>query len=820
MPDKMRTGFPIAVSFTDGEIPDSRKLEGLSKQTRSGLTLLENVIGDPWNQAGDSLLIAGGNTLNALMIPNLARYIGAAQQLNITLPYDIQATRYTHKVQVSDAGKYEFELTLPVQPGSAFTWTGTAVPTTEVASKGLVVTTGDFYVNKDIGRVYTYDPAQADWTVTYEPSSTTSTDSNTTARFNVIPDPDTPNAWSYLGCKIAYANNVDNTEGYIIFFPPRGPLNTRVFTRSPQSRFSAPVNALNESPDPANLPIYVWQDPTLDATVGTYASNYRYNLPHALTDYWAAASAIPSGFLLLWDHSQTGTVIDGLTFTAENATPPKTWAIVASGNSLDAWVANYMDTAYAVCGGQAALVERDNHSVLYYPSTGLRIVTVGISISEFLWALTKRVFNHDHSSGLQFPDVCVKHESLMGNFDPGQVPAGMSQFRYTDFEQDDHPQYLHRAGTAAAPILNRDPYLNGMMGDLLFLSADSTNNHKNLLAESCGVIFGDATIGGKVDFGFQVDSVVDPSVTYLLTGLRLKSAPEGNFIFQTDGIPPNLVLYNQGPAGDPPDAIGHVTLTDYGEITIEDPWNYSKGLRYGGAINCNRHYKAEWDESGARIQNFNAGVYGDSGGDYGPIQYYTLMPSDFLNFNVAPAALGGVAVTATHPTEMILAQMDGAGLPQAFVVNQNRAAVNLMYSLAFINLPFPQYCIVNAMATFAPIGANLTATVAYVAMGFMQYQALLGAGQYPEGYTVPTAAPVVRDLRDAAGGDVADGDWVRPMLFAASTSPLIEVSNAATTISTAPGRMPWIRFHTTPDVGAVPDLYLGPVTIYYRVREI
>jgi hypothetical protein len=503
--DKFRVLFPIAATFSEGELPADLKLTGIARQAKSGLSLVEFALGDPWNQAGDQMLISPGLTTYANMIPNISRYLGATRLTNPMVPALSAIDDYTYSFLLDDSGAFEATLTFPPAAGLSgtdYTWAGTSPPTNSQlkANKSDVDATGDWYINTDTGYCYFYDPVNTDWTVAYEPLVDGDAE---TQEFNVIPDPAQESGYNFKSCKIAYTNNVDNSQGYIIYLPPRGPLaSARQLNRFPQSSFDATGNSANESGTPDAGDKLFWQDDGFDAsTASTYAEHYRYNLPAIMTDNWSQDAQLPTGLLYLWDWSQTGTIIEGVLLKAENATVPRTWLLVAAGSAMDDWVSNYLTAA----GYPAdALTQRDNHAQTYYPSSGLRLITVGKSITTYLETIQKRLMNHDHSSSSSMPTQPVEHGELNGLFQP--TDGTNIQLDPSKWIDDGHVGYLHRWGSHPL-ISERDRFKGGMLGSLFFNSTGSSNDYQNLTSDSNQLVFGDLSAGPYLRYSVADDAL-------------------------------------------------------------------------------------------------------------------------------------------------------------------------------------------------------------------------------------------------------------------------------------------------------------------------
>lgn len=486
MADKFRNTFPISVTFSAGEEPTSTKLNGLSSQAKNGLSLTEYAIGDVWNQAGDAVLdLASGA---ALMIPNLARYLGATKHLSPRIPYLPNITEYTYKF-TAEAGKHEARLTFPPAAGTSYTWSGAGSPPSSLkATKDLVVANTDWWIDTDTGDIYTYAAINANWYLAYKPV----VDGDLgTATFNIIPDPDTDTNYTsggYGGVKIAYVNGSDDSAGYYIYLPPRGPLTNRRTDKAPQD-VTNDGHTSNFSTSPGSNPLRFWQWYATDADTSSNAEHYRYVLPKLLTDNWSQDATLPAGYLYLWDDTGTGTIIDGLVFKAENAATPRKYVLVVSGSNLTTWLSTTGATAYPVANMQAP--SATDHDPSFYPSTGgLKLITVGSDLSAAFSSLLGQYLNHDHGSQGSLVSSKVKHSKLEGLF----CTSGTPQLTASYMDNDDHPMYLERHGYST-----RDKYKNMLLGDLVLSStADGGSDYDNLGAVSRKVVFGNGTGGPSI----------------------------------------------------------------------------------------------------------------------------------------------------------------------------------------------------------------------------------------------------------------------------------------------------------------------------------
>lgn len=484
MSDKYRNTFPISVTFSDGELPTATKMNGLSSQAKNGLSLVEYAIGDIWNQAGDAVFNLSSNA--SLMIPNLARYIGASRLTSPRIPYLPLIDQYTYDF-TNEIGAHEARVTFPADPSSTFTFAGPGAPTSRKAVRASVQAAGDWWIDHESGDCYFYDVVTSGWKLTYKP--VVAGDLGDQA-WNVIPDPDQSTTYSYKCVKIQYVNGVNDADGYYIFLPPRGPMNTRRPWNAPQDSDHAPAHVLNyQSGTLGTSARKFWQDSSQPADTSSNAEHYRYCLPKILTDNWSQDATLPAGFLYLWDYSSTGTIIDGLVFKAEDTGTPRKYVLVAEGSALTTWLATA--AGVAAYGGK---LTSSLHTPTYYPNSGLRLITVGTSISDAFSSLLGQYLDHDHGTQGSLVSHRVKHSSLEGLYSVSGIPQ--IDASYGHGTGDDHPQYLERHGYNSL----RDKYKNMMLGNLVLSSSVAgAGDYENISDVSNRLLFnGGAGQGGSI----------------------------------------------------------------------------------------------------------------------------------------------------------------------------------------------------------------------------------------------------------------------------------------------------------------------------------
>lgn len=472
MSDKFRKVVPIRIAFGDGEDPSSQKVTALGDQIRNGLSLIEKAIGDVWNQSGDASLIPGGNLFqNALYVTNLGRALGSQKYLSPRIPYLSGILKYSDAISQTASQltqlKYKPVPASPPLVTGDFTVSGVApggALTTFKATPDLVQAAGDWHVTSS-GMLITFTPITAA-TLEYKPLPAVDIDTTTTAA--VIPDPYSDTALSttnFMGLKLAYANNTDNSTGYWLYLPPRKPLTI------PRTIPQSPLYAGNNV-DPTSG-VYFFQGSGFNAATGANGVHYRYKFPAEVQTLINASVAItiPDNFMYLMD-ANTGTIVEGLTFSVDTAAP--LWAVKVSGAKLDQIVAELSLTPDV---GYVSL--KATETAAAYKSR-FKLMGPGASLAKNLSALTGNFSNHIHS-GID-GSTRVKHSDLIGLF-----ANNINSWSPSFWTADDHPQYLHRDGYNAG---TRDVYKNGMLGDLLLLSTTNASNYFNITADSNKLLFG------------------------------------------------------------------------------------------------------------------------------------------------------------------------------------------------------------------------------------------------------------------------------------------------------------------------------------------
>lgn len=644
MGDKARTTFPISLTFAEGELPAPAKLTGLASQAKSGLGILEYMVGDTWHQSGDSLL--NSVTDAPLMIANLARFLGAARLANPRIPYLPNIENYTH-VLSGFAGQREFQLPFPPAGGSSYTWSGTSTPSgAPQANKEDVDAIGEWWIDTATGQVVTYDACQADWTVEYTP--VVAGDIGSEATWNIIPDPDTDSSYAFQGLKLEYVNGTDDSDGYYIFLPPRMPLDTRRLEISPHEDAHAPTTSANFQALPATGDRLFWQSDAVGADTSSNAEHYRYLLPKLITDNWSQAVTLPAGLIYLYDPINTKTIIEGLLFYAENAATPRKYVLVAKGANLTSWISTHGSSAYSTANLQST-----SHAPSLYPSTGLRLVTVGSSLAALVSSLLSQFFNHDHSNSHSIPGRAIQHNKLDGLY----ANSGGTVWSSSRLDNDDHPQYLHRdAGDS------RDRYGNAILGSLRIASTNSASSYNNLNSQSKSLMFG-SNVGPGLQFS-----------TYLGSG-------SGQLVMN---------CFNVGLGRNFPLVAHH--STDGNGNPLGEIW--------ASTFRDTPHYHSTYGHSA-----------GSSSSGYGTVRKHVIQGNRFYYWTDATTKVYNISSTTfEYVDDQPSLLVQGALLPGKFAFRINYASGgNYRWYFAPILIPHDEFAIVNVSTRIYPRNVPLAA---------------------------------------------------------------------------------------------------------------
>lgn len=517
MADKFRTTFPISITFGAGEQPTHQKLNAITYQARSGSTLFERAIGDPWNQSADEHLIDYG-----LQIPNLARIIGENASLNPIL-YS-PGSNFWYRDYLADVGwEYDFvgstkgrfkypphlNTLVDFKPSGAFSGTRH----TSLYSLLNSGSSGDYYIYERY--FWTYDEIESDDWVEYEVAISNWGRHGLNVLPGVIPD---PRQTSFTACRISKTGNQ-----YFLHLPPRCQLYGISGSEKP---FALPEyvtgNIDTSVPTPPDLP-HFWQF-TDNALADEF---YRYRLPYEIQNAGlSAGDYIPDGFMYLWDQDEQ-TIIEDVRFKITGTS--YILEIISETNS-DVFEAKYSSSEISVA----------------YSNTGVSLITVGAPIARSVQELATAFYAHNHG----FCDVgeaVIEHGSLK-NTDPpttdatGQdyYPSNIPAWHASRWINDDHISLLSRVGSQSSSSEYRDRYNNAMLGHLLLANMDEND----YLDDDCDdgsykIYFGNVTNNA---WKLGVWSGPDFRIYYGSSYPRLLISSDGRFVLGKGSTENNNVL--------------------------------------------------------------------------------------------------------------------------------------------------------------------------------------------------------------------------------------------------------------------------------------
>jgi len=484
MPDKMRRTFPINITLTDREQPTAAKLTAIATQSRGGLGIIEEAVGDIWNQSGDSYLSSGASR-RTLRIPSIGRLLGTSDALS---PYfEMPDDDFLFEEDLVDyADCNSVPLTF-----EATTFSGVLFSGLQKDYITQVDSDGDWFYDETTDKVFTYDTIDGHDDLVYEvvtanfPTHPSTFDLTS----NTIPPEDQDG--TFTGCKVV--PKTGSSGYYYIIFPPR----LRLSNRTDVDLY--PTDAGNDGTDPvAVTPMYFWDESTDAPGLGTaWDDHYRYHLP-SLLDSASWGDRLPDGFLRLEINNE---VADGVVFFKPAA------VAYQYGYILEIYA------PYSITALDAVASAVGTHTTAAY-DTGVKVITTGTSTAELLNQIVRMLLNHKHNSTQTGWSSRVDHNDLVGldpNYDADfdddgggypYWPFGTNDVRLTksNWENDGHLQYLHRAGSLALGDSDyyRDIYNNAFIGDLLIGSATKgvvVPYFNNVINDSFKVYF------GSVDYG-------------------------------------------------------------------------------------------------------------------------------------------------------------------------------------------------------------------------------------------------------------------------------------------------------------------------------
>lgn len=428
------------------------------------MALLEQGIGDPWNQAGDLVL-----TDAPLQIPNLARMLGQAEYLNPALFPGESTFEFTeflgYRFENENVGHFLFAPT-------EGTTTGGGIPSsydivvdtngnfvTPVTNEHDVDAAGKFWVDQDTGRFRVYGVIDSADRIAYQvnPAASDGWVVGEETLPNVIPD---PGQTEFTGCRIS-----SQSGKYFLHLPPRMPL--ALADRERPSRYPSSgeyTSSLNRATTLVT-PYKFWQSASVNALTGAGSEHYRYRLPKEILDEHGALSAgaeYPQGLFFLWDQN-TQTIIEAVRFYKPSTGGFLDYTLEIESDEFD------LSTVVTTTEAEAD-----------YNSTGLSLIACGSPLSRSVWTLASAFYRHGHRHDGTLEDA-VSHQDLHDLNPPvddhsahnGRYPTDLPPWAPSNWAQDTHTSLLSRGGSHSSRP--RDIYNNAMLGHFLLANQDPAN---------------------------------------------------------------------------------------------------------------------------------------------------------------------------------------------------------------------------------------------------------------------------------------------------------------------------------------------------------
>jgi hypothetical protein len=463
MADKFRKTAPIKITFADGEQPSSSKLTGIAQQTRAALKIIEKVVGDTWNQSGDSVTQA-----YPLQIVNLARVLGEVKYLNPAI-YPMQYTfKFRDTVGYRARGYTYGYLFFKPKSGTSYAFYNTAGQfTTWTANEYDVDATGEYNISTN-GKWRTNEEliSQGEQ-VEYSVDPTTDYNADLQIFPSVIPDPRHLSG-KFSGCRLTKVSG-----HYYLYLPPRRPLDFSGSgfnsSKNRPARYPQDVDiGLSKGNEATTLDtnnLRYWQSDTVAAMDHAH---YRYSLPREIVNAHSGMSPgteYPANFLYLWDQA-TSTVLEGIIFRKpyDLTLAAKPWVIEISSSTVTVNLDDYLSSP-------------DDETEPAYSSTGLSLITGGASITRSLWDLASRFLVHTHDNF--GPEMPIRHYRITHVNPPkdsvythnGRYPAAIPAWPQSRYLSDDHTYLLSRTGSQGIGTRHRDENDNAMLGHLVLANS-------------------------------------------------------------------------------------------------------------------------------------------------------------------------------------------------------------------------------------------------------------------------------------------------------------------------------------------------------------
>lgn len=499
--DKMQDVHPINYDYKEGEQPTSQKLTGGVKQVDAAFSKMAIAIGDPWDYATHSI---GSLSLENLGIPNISRLIGSSDWLSpdgiwnepIASSYSIKLkadknswilgfplVKVTSDLTKSSTGSSVTPLTWGTDITVAVDADGVLTGSPK-ASKALVVSDGDFYVDFYKGTIEAYEVTSADITLTFPNNNLNMLGPGVPwGTHNVIP------YWNQSTplCSVAKVGDFGTISRWTLSLPS----TINGYARQYPLRVFGKRSYTDSTDDDVD-----WQ-------LLYSGRSAKYRIPSTLTTAGLSnGDTIPDGYCWLWEGGRTGRVVPQVTFK---------------------YVDEYSFTLETPIDWLTA-------------GANYRVIIPGTSLSENINYLMQQVRNNEHVGLTDNPTIGytmpLSHDNLedryTGDIDNSLADIERYQFRESSYPTNSHPQYLHRGGYMTSDENGNTS--NAMRGDFVlsgdvsgdgtggFYLDDSENIGQNVF-NSFGIFFGG---------GYVTKDTANINPGFRLEGLYLTTAGSGS----------------------------------------------------------------------------------------------------------------------------------------------------------------------------------------------------------------------------------------------------------------------------------------------------
>lgn len=508
MTDKLRRTHPLNITFADGEAPSAAKLTAIATQARVGARVLENAIGDLWNQSGDTLLNSW-----PLQIPNLARVIGQVKELSPALYPPVNSFTYVDNVglryQYQNSGYLQFK---PATLASVSIVSSGGIWTTRKDTAGELASAGDYWIDLATGRWATYAPIDVTNVISYavDPSAWALT---TSTLPSIIPDTRQP---TFTGCRVSSSGGK-----FYLHLPPRRPLTLTGWERPERYPPTTDISA-NEATTTTESK-KLWQAST---ALALGVEHYRYQLPKEILDTISSldvGTTLPTGYLYLWDQGKR-TIVANVVFKTSSF---GNWVLEISSDTED------FSTKISSTESQSA-----------YNATSYSLVVVGSPLTRIMHSLQVLLQAGTHSNAGDFTPL-LSHSSLTGmnppmedyTGHPGTYPLSTT-WTPSNYAMDDHVYLLSRTGShGVGSGLERDGSDNAMLGDLVIGSTSADTYSNNITADSNRLYWGGVGIGPHLYWSTNTSSLMLNSIPDSAYSLYIDNSNTYGFpAFESGGI--------------------------------------------------------------------------------------------------------------------------------------------------------------------------------------------------------------------------------------------------------------------------------------------